>query len=91
MMTEVELTKMSSKGQIVIPQHLREELHLKEGESFAIVGNDDTIILRKIAMPARKELFEKVHKWGTEFAKKKGLKEEDVMGIIHRRRGVNPA
>ena len=88
MMTDTETTKMSSKGQIVIPRHLREEMDIKEGEIFAVVGNDDTIILKKIETPSAKEMFEKLNKWGTEFAKKKGLKEEDVMKIIHKRRGI---
>lgn len=91
MMTEVEITKMSSKGQIVIPRQLREEMDIREGETFAVAGNDDTIILKKVTVPSREELFQKVTKWGTEFAKKKGLKEEDVMKIIHKRRGIRSA
>jgi len=31
-----------------------------------------------------KEAFEKIHECGVEFAKKKGLKEEDVEKIIHK-------
>ena len=81
-----ETTKMSSKGQIVIPQSLRDELDLKEGESFAIIGNNDTILLKKINIPSEKEMFEKLNKWGTELAKKNSWKEEDVQSIIKKRR-----
>ena len=75
-MSDVELTKLSSKGQIVIPLHVREELSLKEGETFAVVGRDDLIILKKIEVPSPKDVFEKIHAWGVNFARKKNLKEE---------------
>ena len=87
-MSNVELTKLSSKGQIVIPRNLRNELHLEEGETFAVVGRDDIIILKKIGVPASKEVFEKVHGWGVQFARKKGLKEEDLQKTIKKRRGL---
>ena len=85
-MSEIELTKLSSKGQVVIPLNVREELGLEEGEMFAVIGRDDTIVLKKLQMPSKKELFEKTHKWGVAFAAKKGLKEEDLQKIIQRNR-----
>ena len=86
-MTEVELTKLSSKGQVVIPRSVRDELDLKEGETFAVVGNEDSILLKRVELPSKKELFEKVHKWGVSFAKKKGIREEDLQSVIKRNRG----
>lgn len=85
-MSEVELTKLSSKGQIVIPQTVRDELSLREGETFAVVGREDTIILKKVEVPSKMEVFRKIHCWGTAFAKKKGLKESDVQAAIDRSR-----
>ena len=85
-MSEVELTTLSSKGQVVIPLGVREELDLQEGETFAVLGRDDTIVLKKVLLPSKKELFEKMHAWGTAFAKRKGLREEDLQQIIERRR-----
>ena len=86
-MNTIELTKISSKGQIVIPKHLRKELSIEEGEIFAITGREDTILLKKVSMPTKKELFQKLHTWGTTFARKKGLKEENVEGAVRRLRG----
>jgi len=83
-----ELVTMSSKGQIVIPKGVREQLGFGKGASFAVFGRDDTLILKKVNVPSAKEAFEKVHKWGVQFAKNKGLKEKDVEGIIHKGRGV---
>lgn len=53
----VETIRMSSKGQIVIPQDVREELHVDEGTIFAVVGSRDTIILKRITTPSKEELI----------------------------------
>ncbi len=53
----VETIRMSSKGQIVIPQDVRTELQLDEGTVFAVVGSRDTIILKKISTPTKEELI----------------------------------
>lgn len=83
-----ELITMSSKGQIVIPKHLREELKIDTGTNFAIFGNEDTVILKKVEVPKAKEVFDKVHKWGVSLAKQKGWKEADVMKRIYKGKGV---
>ncbi len=77
----VETIRMSSKGQIVIPQDVREELHVDEGTVFAVVGSRDTIILKRITMPSKEELIKDL---GI-FAKKtkiklqgKGITEKDL-------------
>ena len=41
----ISITKMSSKGQIVIPQEMRKGMH--EGDRFVIIRNDNQIILKK--------------------------------------------
>ena len=51
-MNEFELTKMSSKGQIVIPQDIRNKMRLSEGSKFAVVSVKDTIILKKLEPPS---------------------------------------
>ena len=81
-----EITRMSSRGQVVIPKDIRQDF--KEGTTFAVFGKSDTIILKRVEMPTAKQAFECVHEWGVELAKKKGLKETDVMKIIHKGRGI---
>lgn len=88
MEAEVEITKMSSKGQVVIPKKIRDEFGLHPGENFAVFGRKDTIILKKIETPSTLDAFEALVDWGVEFAKKKGIKEEDIERVIHKRRGV---
>jgi len=43
----IDITKMSSKGQVVIPWDLRKDFNLKEGDKLIIIRKDDEIILKK--------------------------------------------
>ena len=83
----VETVKMSSKGQIVIPQNIREELHVDEGSMFAVIGSKDSVILKKIETPSKEDLIrslERIAKEGRKRAERLGIKESDVQGLIHR-------
>lgn len=84
-MEKIEITSMSSRGQVVIPLNIREHLELKEGEKFVVVGGDDTIILKKIFMPSFKNMDKLLQKT-QEFAKNKGVKEFDIKEAISRAR-----
>ena len=80
-MQNVMFTRMSSKGQIIVPKAVREMLNLHTGEMFALFGEEDTIILKRIEAPS-KGAFERLLRWGHEYAKKKGIKKEDVTNAI---------
>ena len=75
----VEVTKMSSKGQVVIPQEIREEVEAEEGTLFVVITSDtDTIILKKIQKPSKEALLKGLEKMARENRRKleaKGLKE----------------
>ena len=43
-----ELTRISSRGQIVIPQKIREQLGIQEGSVIAIDTTKDIMILKKV-------------------------------------------
>lgn len=45
-MAELEITTMSSKGQIVIPQEMRKGFH--EGEKFVVIKAGKQIILKSV-------------------------------------------
>lgn len=51
-MTAYTTTKLSSKGQVVIPEVIREQLHLKEGDQFVVIGQGDTVIFKRITPPS---------------------------------------
>ena len=87
----IESIKMSSKGQIVIPQSIRKMTHAEEGTMFAVIGSGDTIILKKIQTPSKEEILKKLDtlaKKGKERLEKLGIKESDVPDLIHKSRGV---
>ena len=44
----MEITKISSKGQIVIPQKIRNELNIEEGSILVIDNMKDMIMIKKI-------------------------------------------
>jgi AbrB family looped-hinge helix DNA binding protein len=82
-MQKLEITSLSSRGQIVIPQGVRDSLNLHSGEKFIVIGEDDTIILKKLEVPSFKG-FDKLLKKTRDFAKNKGLKPSDVEVAIKR-------
>ena len=51
----MELTKISSKGQIVIPLKIRNELNIEEGSTIAIEQVNDVVILKKIDLDLVKQ------------------------------------
>ena len=58
METEIELTKASSKGQIVLPKGIRAKLHIKKGTVFAMQVKNKVILLKKVDNPVLKEDLE---------------------------------
>jgi len=61
-MKNINITKMSSKGQIVIPQDMRKDI--KEGEKLVIIQSGDHIILKKV------DKFDKQLEEDLEFARR---------------------
>ena len=44
----IDVTKMSSKGQVVIPKPIRDSLDLNEGDSLIAYARGDLIILKRV-------------------------------------------
>ena len=44
-MAQIDMTRMSSKGQVVIPQELRKNFN--EGDKILVIRSEDRIILKK--------------------------------------------
>lgn len=44
-MAQIDITKMSSKGQVVIPQELRKDIN--GGDKLVVIRSNDQIILKK--------------------------------------------
>jgi len=80
-MSSLATTKMSSKGQVVIPENIRKRLKLKTGAQFVVVGDNDVVILKAISPPSMKE-FDQLISDAREQAKKVGLKKSDLTTAI---------
>ena len=80
-METVEITSISSRGQVVIPQRIREKMKIHTGEKFVVIGEDNTLILKKLEMPSLKGI-EKLLQKTRAFTKEKGLKESDIEEAI---------
>ena len=76
-------TKMSSKGQVVIPEDVRENLGLHEGDQFVVIGKGDTVILKAITPPKMEE-FESLLVEARAHAKRAGMKKTDVIRAIRK-------
>lgn len=78
----VETVKVSSKGQLVIPQDVRDELQIEEGTVFALLTDKDTILLKKIQTPTRENLIRELDQMAA-FGKKRlhqsGFAEKDIL------------
>jgi AbrB family looped-hinge helix DNA binding protein len=81
-MVEASTTKVSSKGQVVIPANVRKAARLKKGEKILAIAIDDTIVLKKIVDKNFQETLAPV--W--EKVRKLGLTEEDVNALIEEAR-----
>lgn len=79
---EASTTKVSSKGQVVIPANVRRAASLKKGEKILAIAIDDTVILKKIVDKSFSETLKPV--W--EKTRRMGLTEEDVNAIIQEAR-----
>jgi AbrB family looped-hinge helix DNA binding protein len=81
-MVEASTTKVSSKGQVVIPANVRKAASLKKGEKILAIAIDDTVILKKIVDKSFHETLKPI--W--EKARQMGLTEEDVDALIEEAR-----
>jgi AbrB family looped-hinge helix DNA binding protein len=81
-MKKIEITRLSSRGQVVIPKNLREGL--EEGTPFVVSKNGDVIVLKKIPIDKAWEEFNKIFEKNRKIVKKTGLKPSDVPKIIQR-------
>jgi AbrB family looped-hinge helix DNA binding protein len=80
-MKSLATTKMSSKGQVVIPEDIRKALRLVEGNQFIVLGEKDVIILKIITPPTLKD-FDHLISSARKQAKKANIKKADLLKAI---------
>lgn len=86
-MDSLATTRLSSKGQVVIPEEIRKALGLETGARFVVLSEGDFVLLKRIDAPPRSEvraLTAKVQRR----ARKAGMKRADIQRAVREvRRG----
>jgi len=80
-MTRIATTKMSSKGQVVIPEDVRVALGLEAGSQFVVIGEGDVVVLKKVVPPAMSD-FDEILREARRQARQAGMKRTDVAAAI---------
>ena len=80
-MKSLATTRMSSKGQVVIPEEIRKALKLTEGKQFVVLGEKDVIILKIITPPSMKN-FDHLIAQSRKEARLSKIKKSDIQKTI---------
>jgi AbrB family looped-hinge helix DNA binding protein len=70
-------TKLSSKGQIVIPERIRNQLELTTGQEFVVVAEKDIIVLKLLHPPnisRYNRVINRAHRQARQVSKKKAAR-----------------
>ena len=76
-------TKMSSRGQVVIPEAVREKLGLGAGTRFVVTGEGDVVVLKKLNPPSMAE-FDEIIATARRQARAAGLTKANVRAAIRK-------
>ena len=82
-MYKLATTKMSSKGQVVIPEEIRNRLKLEPGVQFIVVGEKDMVILKALKPPSMKD-FEPLVAKARKQARQAGMKRSAIPKAIRK-------
>ncbi len=81
MSVKVDVARLSSRGQIVIPKELRDELGLKKDDLLLITMIEDTLVMKKLDRTKLLKEFE-----GIREAIKEKMSPKEVERLIHEAR-----
>ena len=79
-MVKPSTTKLSSRGQVVIPEEIRTRLGLEPGDEFVVVGEGNVVVLKTVEPPDATELKALMDKVQAA-AKAAGITPEDVRRV----------
>ena len=82
----LDVITMSSKGQLVIPREVREEMGLERQDKFIIVHDRDSILLKRISQEEADKAMLKLMDGIADKFKQAGVKKSDVAEEIRKSR-----
>jgi AbrB family looped-hinge helix DNA binding protein len=50
----IDITKVTDKGQVVIPKEIRDKMGFKEGTRLIVVASEDAVVLQRVEVVAGK-------------------------------------
>jgi AbrB family looped-hinge helix DNA binding protein len=77
-MNHPRLTKVTRKGQITIPEEIREAYGISEGDFMLVGGTKGLVMLKKLTLPSWKELFEH----GERFAERGHITRQQILKAV---------
>ena len=80
-MNALATTRLSSKGQVVIPEEIRIRLGLQPGTRFIVLAEGDMVLLKTLTVPST-ESFRDLIRQAREAAALAGMTEEDIQETI---------
>jgi AbrB family looped-hinge helix DNA binding protein len=84
-MPSVATTRMSSRGQVVIPEAVRDKLGLGAGTQFVVTGEGDVVVLKKLNPPSMAD-FDEIIATARRQARAAGLTKAQVRAAIRKAR-----
>ena len=76
----IEMATISSRGQVCIPNKIREKMFLKDGSKIIFALTGDSLLMKKVSMETFAEITTPLKE-----AKKK-IRENELVDLIHRTR-----
>jgi AbrB family looped-hinge helix DNA binding protein len=71
----MEVSRISSKGQVTVPKSIRNLLNLTEGDRIAFIEENGKVIIAKASLTALRNLQEAI----SQEADEKGITEDDLL------------
>jgi len=75
---DMEVSRVTSKGQITIPKAVRERLNLTEGSKVAFIEKDGNIVITKSSVVALRDFLDSM----SAEAQAKGITEEELLNDL---------
>ena len=87
-MIKTEVTSLSSKGQVVIPDRIRKQLGLTTGSKLIVITDGSNLLLKPMEEP-KLDMFKRLIDESRKVSKKYNLKKSDVEKAIKEVRRTN--
>lgn len=83
-----DITRLSTKGQVVIPRSVRANLSLHPGAKLMVMSDGDNILIKPLQAP-KLAVFDRMIQASHEAARKAGMKRSDIAIAIRKVRHAN--